>query len=201
MTPVQVRRRALWLWHHGAFVDDVAAAVGVSSTSVGWWVSKVGGVVAGAEPEPPSGRYLTVQERETIALMWAAKRSRADIARELGRHRSTIGRELDRNRTLKRDWTPSPDGLPRPRGPVPGRSRPHPDDRLRYRALNAQSKADKRAQRPKARRLATDRLLRARVEAGLRLRWSPEQISRRLRQRYPDVAEMHVSHETIYQAL
>jgi IS30 family transposase len=39
------------------------------------------------------------------------------------------------------------------------------------------------------------------VEAGLRARWSPEQISARLRLEYPDDPEMRISHETIYQSL
>ncbi len=32
-------------------------------------------------------------------------------------------------------------------------------------------------------------------------RWSPEQICHTLRARFPDQPEMHVVHETIYQAL
>jgi IS30 family transposase len=41
----------------------------------------------------------------------------------------------------------------------------------------------------------------AAVEAGLVERWSPQQISIRLRAEYPDDPGMHVSHETIYQSL
>ena len=39
------------------------------------------------------------------------------------------------------------------------------------------------------------------VEQGLGERWSPEQISARLKRMYPDDAGMRISHETIYRAL
>ena len=39
------------------------------------------------------------------------------------------------------------------------------------------------------------------MQAGLRLRWSPAQITERFALRYPDDPEMWVSHETIYQSL
>jgi IS30 family transposase len=152
-----------------------------------------------------SGRYLNEAEREELAAGWAAGLSRAEIARRLGRHRSTIGRELSRNRTVRR---PAPvaglDGQRPRRGPVPGtnRGRDRPQhERLRYRAVVAQSKADERARRPKPGKLARNRDLHAVVSAGLLRRWSPEQISRTLRRDYPDRPEMQVSHETIYQAL
>lgn len=44
-------------------------------------------------------------------------------------------------------------------------------------------------------------MLCARVQAGLRKRWSPQQISRVLRREFADQPEMQVSHETIYQEL
>jgi transposase, IS30 family len=39
------------------------------------------------------------------------------------------------------------------------------------------------------------------VQTDLQQRWSPQQISRRLRAEFPDRPEMQVSHETIYQSL
>jgi IS30 family transposase len=39
------------------------------------------------------------------------------------------------------------------------------------------------------------------VEAGLMERWSPQQISAKLRVEYPDDRSMRISHETIYQSL
>ena len=47
---------------------------------------------------------------------------------------------------------------------------------------------------------ASPRLLAA-VEEGLGRRWSPEQISARLKADHPDDTEMRISHETIYQSL
>jgi IS30 family transposase len=182
LTAVEVRRGALSAFRDGATFVEAAAVVGVSDVSVARWVDKVGGVIPGSYPVV-SGRYLSVGEREEIAVWWAAGVSRAEIARRLGRHRSTIGRELTRNRVVAR-----PERWPVREG-------------VSYRASAAQGKAEARARRPKPGKLARTRLLRVRVQAGLRLRWSPQQIAAVLRRRYPDDPEMHVSHETIYQAL
>lgn len=55
--------------------------------------------------------------------------------------------------------------------------------------------------RPKARKLEASRRLHDAVNEGLRQRWSPEQVSKRLEVEYPDDPEMRVSHETIYESL
>lgn len=55
--------------------------------------------------------------------------------------------------------------------------------------------------RPKARRLQAAGALRREVVARLRLRHSPQQISRRLRRDFPNRQDMSVCAETIYQAL
>ncbi len=49
--------------------------------------------------------------------------------------------------------------------------------------------------------LATNLVLREKVEQDLQKRYSPEQIAGRLRREFPDDAEMWVSTETIYQSL
>ena len=41
----------------------------------------------------------------------------------------------------------------------------------------------------------------AAVEAGLERRWSPQQVSARLKLEHPDDGEMRISHETIYRSL
>jgi IS30 family transposase len=55
--------------------------------------------------------------------------------------------------------------------------------------------------RPKQRRLAVDDQLRAFVADKLGRHWSPRQISRWLRRRWPRRVSWHLSVETIYQAV
>jgi IS30 family transposase len=120
------------------------------------------------------GRYLSLAEREEIAVGVAARLPQAEIARRLGRAASTVSREIARNST---------------RG------------RYRYRATAAQVRAEERARRPKPAKLAACGELRGWVQGKLEDDWSPEEISHRLAIEFPDRAEMRVSHETIYQAL
>ena len=58
-----------------------------------------------------------------------------------------------------------------------------------------------RASRPKPAKLAVNLALRAAVERDLEKRYSPEQITGRLRIEFPDDPEMRVSPETIYQLI
>jgi transposase, IS30 family len=150
----------------------------------------------------PSGRYLSLQEREEIAIGWEKGESQSDIARRIGRHRSTICRELKRGRTVRVSGRASTHDGPAP-GMKRGPARPSRRKRVRYRASVAQWKAEQRARRPKPhlRKLATHPQLHAEVAARLKRHWSPEQIAATLRQDYPERPEMWVSHETIYQAL
>ncbi|MFC5830668.1 IS30 family transposase [Nonomuraea insulae] len=96
------------------------------------------------------------------------------MARELGRAPSTISREICRNRH-----------------PGNGQYRPHA----------AQARADARRPRPKPGKIGQNSELRAYIQDHLHKRWSPEQIVQSLRRTFPERAEMHVCHETIYQAL
>jgi IS30 family transposase len=181
-------------------VPDAAVGAGVS-VRAGWrWFTEAGGVAP--ELDEPGGRYLSEAERELIEQCWEDPLiSQAEIARRLGRHPSTISRELRRNQSVgyvRRP--PRADGCRHRPGPQPGRVRPR-WERLRYRAGQAQVQAETRARRPKPGKLAAHAWLRAQVAAGLTRRWSPEQISRMLRRDHPDRPELQVSHETIYQAL
>jgi IS30 family transposase len=72
--------------------------------------------------------------------------------------------------------------------------------RQEYRAWRAHQRAREQARRPKAPKLACPQLA-AQVGSWLQEWWSPQQISRRLRIEFPGDPMMHVSHETIYQAL
>jgi IS30 family transposase len=115
---------------------------------------------------------LSFEEREQISRGVAAGESAHAIARQLGRPASTITRELNAN-----------------------------GGRVRYRALRAHRRAIACAARPKRGKLAGPSRLRSEVEAGLVARWSPQQISARLRTDHPADLEMRISHETIYQSL
>jgi IS30 family transposase len=55
--------------------------------------------------------------------------------------------------------------------------------------------------RPKPTKLSRSPRLLAAVEAGLQKRWSPQQISAKLKLDHPDDREMRISHETIYLSL
>jgi IS30 family transposase len=127
--------------------------------------------------EEPTGRRLSFAEREEIACRRAAGAGVREIAGELGRHPSTISRELRR-------VAASPCGRGTP-----------------YRASTAQADADVKAKRPKPAKLATNLVLRREVQARLEHNHSPEQIARRLPEDFPDDAEMRVSPETIYQSI
>src|SRR6185437_11889159 len=102
----------------------------------------------------------------------AAQQSIRAIARELGRPASTISREVARH-----------------------------GGRTRYRAVTADRRAWRRAERPKPCRLAREAALRRLVAAKLKRDWSPEQIAGWLKREYPQDARMHISHETIYRTL
>jgi len=165
-------RLAFWeAVRSGLGVPEASAVAGVPGTAEAWF-RRAGGV-KGNGPGPVSGRYLSVAEREEIAVGVAADEPLAVIAARLGRHPSSIGREVRRNA----------------------------DSRGQYRALVAQARAEERARRPKTARLAADPRLRGWVQAGLEKRWSPEQVSAALRREFPDEPEMRVSHETIYQSI
>jgi len=156
----------------GLGVQEAGAAAGVGPVKAFAWFKQAGGVKSNG-PRPASGRYLSVAEREEIAVGLAAGDSQAEIAGRLGRSRSTVSREIRRNS----------------RG------------RKAYRALAAQGQAQHRAARPKTAKLAGNDELRAWVQARLKENWSPEQISVMLRRQFPDRPEMQVSHETIYQSI
>jgi transposase, IS30 family len=121
-----------------------------------------------------AGLRLSLQEREDIACCRAERMGVRAIAAAIGRDPATVSREL------RRGMSSSP---------------------RRYRPLQAQLAAGSRAARSRPRKLAPGTPLRARVVQGMRDGWSPLQIAGRLKREFPGRPEMHVSHETIYQAL
>jgi transposase, IS30 family len=155
----------------GLPLREAGAASGVQRTAEVWF--RAAGGVKSNGPGPVSGRYLSLAEREEIAVGLAAGLSLRVIAARLGRAPSTVSREVARNRP--------------PRGP--------------YRGVTAHGYAAVRARRPKTAKLAGNERLRCWVQGRLLERWSPEQISVMVMREFPGDQEMRVSHETIYQSL
>lgn len=124
-------------------------------------------------------RYLREEDRIHIADRLREKASILQIDRELGRSPSTISREIHRN------------GMPL-RGDA---------SRWAYRPHAAQRRAEQRRPRPKPGKIGQNPGQRDFIQRHLEGRWSPEQICKARRTAFPDRPEMHVAHETIYQAL
>lgn len=200
--PKEIARRFWRLIAEGLSTERAAATVGVSANTGERWFRDGGGMAPMPLAEP-TGRYLTLAKREVIDLCWAEGWTKADIARHLGRHPSTIGRELNRNRLLAYPHRPPlPDGSRRRPGAMAGTQGPGRRPRVRYRATAAQAKAEVRGRRPKPAKLAQQPELRAWVQDKLEdQQWSPEQIAARLIEAFPDDESMRISHEAIYQAL
>ena len=195
----------------GLSSEDAALEAGMSQPVGTRLFRKAGGMSPAmfrSSAKPLSGRYLSLAEREEIALLRVQGHSMQEIGRCLGRPASTISRELRRNAATRSGG-------------------------LEYRATTAQWHADRSARRPKPTKLALNATLRTYVEerlAGVVVApsgvpvpgpavpwkgrrhgrrkdrrwakaWSPEQIARRLPIDFPDDKTMRVSHEAIYQAL
>lgn len=70
-----------------------------------------------------------------------------------------------------------------------------------YDPRRAQLDAREKARRPRPRKLDAPGPLRTYVLRMLASRWSPEQVSKRIEEDFPDDEGMRISHETIYQSL
>lgn len=207
--PSRVVQRQFWrLIATGITTAEAAVTVGVSVPVGMRWFRHAGGMPPISLAEP-TGRYLTFEEREEIAILWATNKGVREIARALGRDPGTISRELRRNAATR-------------------------SGTQEYRATVAQWKAQQAAKRPKNAKLVDNDRLRQYVQARLAgnvhrpdgtviagprtpawkglnkphrqdrrwaTAWSPEQISNRLRVEFPDDESMRISHEAIYQSL
>ena len=158
----------------GVSTEAAADAIGVARSIGKRWFVEAGGMSPIALAEP-AGRYLSLAEREEIALGLAKDLSYREIGRLIGRPASTVSREVARNTGVRRPCT--------------------------YRAVLAQHKAEARARRPKPTRLELNPVLREVVQVMLDGGCSPEQISGRLELDFPDDLEMRMSHEAIYRSI
>jgi transposase, IS30 family len=190
--PTRNQQRQFWLRiRSGQLREKAATDIGLSGATGERWFSQAGGVIPAYVRAQPSGRFLSLREREEIFAGVERGHSIRFIAKALDRAPSTVLRELRRN-MLHRYRT---QGRLRPHG---GARRTRPWD---YRPSLAQQRADAMAARPKPAKLATNRLLRELVEAKLKERLSPEQIAAQLRRQFLNDTEMWVSHEAIYQSI
>lgn len=112
---------------------------------------------------------LTLHERAQIEKYARKGLSKAEIARRLKRHRSTIGNEINR-------W---------------GATKDYNCGLADWNAMDERTK-------PKGRKLSRNYPLRRFVLEHLKLRWSPEQIASTLKALYPENHRMNTSHESIY---
>lgn len=97
--PVNRREEKQRFWRkiaEGLASEAAAIACGVSQPLGPRWFREGGGMPP-ISLDPPSGRYLSFAEREEIAVLRAQRYGVREIARRLGRHPSTISRELRRN--------------------------------------------------------------------------------------------------------
>lgn len=166
----------------GLSIRAATGAIGASEITGRRWLEKAGGMGhlktrAGISPEEGvtvnTGR-LSFTDRCHIEELSAAGYTAARIARLLGRHRSTISRELARG---------------------------HRTATGRYRAQTGQQQLDLQIRRRRKSKLDKGTRLYDEVFRRLRRRHSPEQIAKTLPLDFPNDPEMRVSHETIYQAL
>ena len=97
--PSRVVQRQFWrLIATGITSAEAALAVGVSVPVGTRWFRHAGGMPPISLAEP-TGRYLSFEEREEIAILHAQDPGVRPIARAIGRDPATISRELRRNVT------------------------------------------------------------------------------------------------------
>lgn len=116
-------------------------------------------------------QQLTLDERYQIGALLKQGKSYAEIARQLGRHPTTIGREVKRNAN---DWDMSS---------------------MLYLPSRAAQQSKRRREETAAQRRKIQGELQLLVEQKLKLSWSPEHIAGRLWLE----CGIRISHETIYQ--
>jgi transposase, IS30 family len=169
--PWSVVRPALVAVSRGASYAEAAALAGIGLNTVARRVRDECVVVLRDRKQRQT--ELTELDREEILLGIERKETDSDIARRIGRHRGTVGREIARN-----------------------------GGRNSYRPFAAQARANEQARREKPRWFEERVWLWEHVIELMRTKkWSPRSIAKRLRRDHPDEPEWWVSHEAIYQAI
>jgi IS30 family transposase len=117
---------------------------------------------------------ISKEEREEISRLLAQGHSCSEIGRRIGRHKSTVSREIK------------------------GRGMTATTYRAFRAGMDARMKKSNSGRRSK---LESNTRLKKVVVNWLRLKWSPEQIMERLKKEYPEEEDMRITHETIYRYL
>jgi transposase, IS30 family len=170
----------------GMATTEASVKVGVSRRTGWWWwrdagamklrkgKNGLGGLASPGDLSRPRGRghRICFAGRVEIVRGRDAGLSFAQIADRIGRDRTVVWREYQRNRLPNGD----------------------------YHALMAQAFATQKARRPKAFKLRNHPLCRS-IEDWMDDGWSPKLVADVLARDYPGDKLMQVSHETIYQCL
>ena len=94
-------RSRFWALIADGISSECAATAAVASQPLGLrWFRQAGGMLPAifrSSAKPLSGRYLSLAEREEIALLLVQRFGLREIGRRLGRSASTISREIRRN--------------------------------------------------------------------------------------------------------
>lgn len=167
-----LRRDVIRLASKGATYREIVEHVNTSMGTITTILRDWGGVTRSDVSWEPSPHRLSLDDRIEIRLGIERGESYQRIGGRIGRDKSTVFREVKRNG-----------------GPVG------------YKPAQAHRRAWERARRPKPTKLEENDELCRRVVEGLEKHWSPEQISERLRDEFPDDETMRVSHETIYKSI
>lgn len=155
----------------GVTLEQAAISAGVSVNTLRRRAAEEAVVVVRQRQQRPDA--LTLDERVEIAVGIGGGQSDEVIAGRLGRHRSTVWREISLN-----------------------------GGRAAYRAFGAHERADQQARRVRRRWFDErgwlwDEVCRLIIEQ----RWSPKAIARRLRRDHPDDPQWWVSHESLSSCL
>ncbi|MER6809893.1 IS30 family transposase [Spirillospora sp. NPDC000708] len=169
--PLSVKKRYFELLREGYKGAAAARVIGVSASCGSNWFIDAGSMIV-ADP-PVSSRFLTQDDRITIADGLHARRGVKEIAASIGKSFQTVYREIKRGS--------KPDGG--------------------YEPFWAHNQALLRRRRPKATKIEANQPLRALVRRKLEDKWSPQQVARFLSRVYPDNPAMRTCPESIYRAL
>lgn len=169
--PADTKRRYFDLIRQGASGAAASQDVGVSLSCGSLWFIDAGSVTF--IDKRISSRYLSQDDGIEIADGLKAGEPVKSIANRIGKSYQTVYREIARNK--------------KPNG--------------RYQPWYAHAQAHQRRRRPRPRRVTYDDPLRAAIAGKLQKHWSPAQVSRWLRRRWPKRRSWHLCHETNYEAV